>query len=244
VNKDGVGQTYCAVAIMSKAPRAGMVKTRLTTVLSPEEAASLNICFLQDIAAAIARLGPRARGVACFTPAEAEQYYRDLLPEAFGLLPQRGKDLSERLINITEDLFCRGFPAVCLIGSDSPTLPICVFDEAIAFLNRPGDCVVLGPSEDGGYYFLGLKQPHRDLFEGIDWSTDKVAAQTLERADRLRLPVYLLPLHYDVDDPESLRRLCRELLGRDKSTSENPAPATALFLRQLIAGKPFPFSLD
>jgi hypothetical protein len=71
--------------------------------------------------------------------------------------------------------------------------------------------VVLGPSTDGGYYLLGLKRPHRRLFEDIDWSTERVAAQTLQRAHELDLAVHQLPSWYDVDDAGTLRLLMGEL---------------------------------
>jgi len=226
---------------MTKAPSAGKVKTRLTGLLTSEEAAELNVCFIRDIATTIVTAGPRARGIGCFTPADAEQFYRDLLPNGFGLLAQRGENLSERLANASEDLFRLGFSSVCLIGSDSPTLPVTIFAEAIDILDQHRDCVVLGPSEDGGYYLLGSNRLHRDLFHEIDWSTNKVAAQTLERAQELGLPVHLLESHYDVDDPDHFRRLCSELLGSDGSLVGTLAPSTAPFLRQLIVRKPHLF---
>src|SRR5213082_2232776 len=80
----------CALAVMTKAPRAGQVKTRLVPPLSPQEAAELNICFLRDTAAAIAKAcGTTARGVGVYTPIGAEAAYIDILPREFELIPQR-----------------------------------------------------------------------------------------------------------------------------------------------------------
>ncbi len=90
---------------MTKAPRAGQVKTRLTPPLTREEAAALNICFLRDISAAIRRVGGNARGIGCFTPVGNEEMYRDIFPAEFQLLAQRDGDLSQRLVGATEDLF-------------------------------------------------------------------------------------------------------------------------------------------
>ena len=81
-------------------------------------------------------------------------------------------------------------------------------------LAQPGDRAVLGPSIDGGYYLLGVKQPHRRLFEDIAWSTEQVARQTLERAAEIGLRVHVLPPWYDVDDASSLDTLQAELCGR------------------------------
>jgi len=72
---------------------------------------------------------------------------------------------------------------------------------------------VLGPASDGGYYLLGLKAAHRHMFENIAWSTERVAQQTLERAREIDLAVHRLPVWYDVDDVDGLRRLQAELDG-------------------------------
>ena len=102
---------------------------------------------------------------------------------------------------------------------------------AVQILSSPNDRVVLGPSEDGGYYLIGLKNLHRRLFQDIAWSTKQVLAQTLERAAELGLEARLLPAGYDVDDQASLERLRRDLLGPNES-GEARAPATQQFLRE------------
>jgi uncharacterized protein len=224
----------CALAIMTKAPRAGHVKTRLSPPLTLKEAATLNICFLRDTSAAIAAAGAGARGIGCYTPIGAEEAYRDILPQSFQLIAQRGGTFTERLVFATEDLLAIGFTSVCLINSDSPTVPASAFAEATEILSAPNDCAVLGPTDDGGYYLIGLKQPHRRMFEGVDWSTDRVFEQTLERAAELHLDVRLLPAGYDVDDGATLRRLCDDLLGPNKEQEERVAPATRQFLREII----------
>jgi rSAM/selenodomain-associated transferase 1 len=231
-----IGKNLCALAVMTKVPRAGQVKTRLVPPLSPEEAAQLNVSFLRDTATAIAKAsGATARGVGVYTPIGAEAAYIDILPSDFELLPQRGDGFGERLAFATEDLFQCGFASVCLIDSDSPTVSADVYAEAVALLSKPGDRVVLGPSDDGGYYLIGLKQNHRELFERIDWSTERVLEQTEQRACELSLEVSLLPTGYDVDDAATLRRLCDELLS-DQSEHEL-APSTRKFLAALTARK-------
>jgi hypothetical protein len=218
---------------MTKEPRAGKVKTRLVPPLTPEEAAALNVCFLRDIAAAIeqARQSTQARGVAVYTPAAAGNSYYGILPDDFLLVAQRGEDFGARLFFATEDILRLGFASVCLINSDSPTVPPSVFSEAAKVLAEEGDRVVLGPSDDGGYYLIGLKQLHRRIFEEIDWSTERVLKQTIDRANELQLQVHLLPAWFDVDDRGTLQRLCKSLL---QSSGQN-APATKSFLENLVA---------
>jgi len=98
---------------------------------------------------------------------------------------------------------------------------------------------VLGPSIDGGYYLLGLKQAHRRVFEDIDWSTERVARQTLERARELGLSVHTLPAWYDVDDAQALKTLHAELCAGIAFAADllpYRASHTATLLRTLIEG--------
>jgi rSAM/selenodomain-associated transferase 1 len=226
---------FCALAIMTKAPQAGQVKTRLVPPLKPDEAAELNSFFLHDTTTAIARsaTAKNACGIAVYTPIGSESAYADIVPDNFRLLPQRGDRFGERLYFAALDLFTCGFESVCLIDSDSPTVPPENFAQAVKLLQQPGDRVVLGPCEDGGYYLIGLKKPHKELFERIDWSTERVLAQTRQRAREIDLEVKLLAVGYDVDDAASLRRLCKDLLSGKQSDSV--APRTRRFLRDIIA---------
>ena len=234
----------CALALMTKAPRAGEVKTRLVPPLTSDEAAQLNRCFLQDTSAAISVCcssgppvpnpgRPIAFGIAVYTPIGAESDYTDILPVDFSLLPQRGPKFGERLCFAAEDLFKCGFGAVCLIDSDSPTIPANNFTRAVELLSLPEDRIVLGPCDDGGYYLIGLKRLHREIFQGIDWSTERVFEQTKRRAKQIRLGVRELPHGFDVDDRAALHRLCDELLG--ENARDNVAPQTKKFLRELVA---------
>ena len=229
----------CALTVMAKAPVAGYVKTRLTPPLSPEHAARLNACFLKDTVASVADAASAAdaRWVISYTPAGEEAAFEDILPQGALLLPQRGNGFGERLLRTAEDLFACGFSSVCLIDSDSPTVPACTFVRAAEELAESGDRVVLGPCEDGGYYLLGLNQRHQHLFENISWSTAVVAQQTRERAKQLGLPVISLPTWYDVDEDLSLERLRRELFSPGLEVTAQPvaypAPFTRAYLRQI-----------
>ena len=225
----------CAFVVMTKAPRPGQVKTRLTPPLTPEEAASLNICFLRDTGAAIVSAGEGARGVVCYTPVGAEADYHGIFPDDFAFIPQRGTALGERLTLASQDLFAAGFSSVCLMGSDSPTVPASTFAQAIKILSSPDAGVVLGPTDDGGYYLIGFNKLHRRIFEEVDWSTESVLAQTKERANQSGLPFHLLPVAYDVDDRDTLSRLCQDLIGLNADPEKIIAPATRRFLQEIIA---------
>ncbi len=204
----------CALAVMSKAPRPGKVKTRLTPPLTPHEAAALNICFLRDTTLNIASVAEEggAAGLVCYTPVGDEEAFDGLLPASFSLIAQRGDGFGERLHLAATDILACGFGAVCLIDSDSPTLPTASLRAAVAELARPGDRVVLGGSDDGGYYLIGLKQPHSAPFERITWSTASVYEETLARLREASIAVVELPIWYDVDDAATLKTLRAELL--------------------------------
>ena len=227
----------CAVAIMAKAPRVGEVKTRLVPPLSPAQAAALGGCFIQDIAANILTASASAPidGYVAYSPPGSEAVFAPLLPPGIRLLPPRRTGLGASLVDAAEDLLAAGYGAACLVNADSPTLPTAMLAEAAQLLAIPGDRVVLGPAEDGGYYLIGLQQPHRRLFEEIAWSTEHVLRQTLDRAAELGLDAALLAGWYDVDDVASLRRLIAEL--QSAARAGYAAPHTASFLRDL-AGDP------
>jgi uncharacterized protein len=198
---------------MAKAPRPGKVKTRLSPPLNAEQASALNICFIRDTTENIRQVTEAGNsvGVVAYTPVGDEAAFDGLLPLNFQLVAQRGDGFGERLLYACEDLFACGFGSVCLIDSDSPTLPPGALLQAVEKLSRPGDRMVLGGCEDGGYYLIGVKSPHPQLFEHIDWSTERVFAQTLERAGEIGLQVERLPPWFDVDDAVTLERLQREL---------------------------------
>jgi hypothetical protein len=233
----------CALAVMAKAPRSGKVKTRLSPPLTPDQAAAINICFLRDTSeniAAVAGSG-RSAGIISYTPVGDEALFENLLPADFALIPQRGDGFGERLLATAEDLFACGYGSLCLIDSDSPTVPRAAYEEAVNQLQREGDRIVLGPAHDGGYYLIGLKCAHPELFENIAWSTATVFSETVAAARAANIEAITLPLWYDVDDRSTLDMLRAELLYN------TPAPFTTIpgygaehtrsFLRRLEEGR-------
>jgi hypothetical protein len=197
------------LAIMAKAPRVGAVKTRLCPPLRPPEAAELARCFLLD---AIDRVTTVAgvRPVLAYAPVEARGEFERLAP-GFALLAQRGDDLGARQARLLEEVLALGHEAALVIGTDSPTLPAECVDEAVGLVMARDVDLVLGPTDDGGYYLIGLRRPCPALFEGMPWSTSAVLGRTLERAQRLGLRVACLPAWFDVDTKADLERLAAEL---------------------------------
>jgi uncharacterized protein len=196
-----------ALVIVGKAPRPGRVKTRLVPPLSIEAAAALSGAFLLDTIETALSLGWEC--VSLIHPAEADEgpLLRELVPPGVEVRTQAGAGLGDALRGAFADHFARGFERVVLVDSDSPTLPRRILEDAGRGLARHD--VVLGPSLDGGYYLLGLRERRDALFEDIAWSTARVYRQTLERASGLR--VLGLPEWYDVDVAADLEYLRAEV---------------------------------
>jgi uncharacterized protein len=226
--------SVAAIGIICKAPQPGRAKTRLATAIGGVAASELSACFLRDVAAAIdavpEALGRRGYGV--YAPAGVEHIMRELLPATFGLLLQVGDDLGDVLFGAARDLLIDGHDCVLLVNGDSPTLPASFLVQAIETLREPGDRMVLGPASDGGYYLIGLKCPHRQLFTQIAWGTETVARSTRERAAEIGLAMELLPEWYDIDDIETLGWLKDELAGNStRFRGGGLAPASRAFLK-------------
>jgi rSAM/selenodomain-associated transferase 1 len=190
--------------IFAKEPVPGQVKTRLCPPLSPEGAARLYRCFLEDILEEMAQV-PGIRVALAHSPAGAKDFFQKLAHPDILLFPQAGADLSDRLVRACDRGFTGGFKNVLVRNSDSPDLPGEIVAAGVQALKSGRAEVVLGPSPDGGYYLVGLNQPRPELFQGISWSTSTVLADTLERARRLSLAVHLLPFWPDIDTPADLQ---------------------------------------
>jgi rSAM/selenodomain-associated transferase 1 len=214
-----------ALLIVGKPPEPGSTKTRLVPPLSPEDAAALYRGFLLDSTRMGLDLGWER--VTVVHPRGGGQALADLLPPEICLMEQGGQGLSDALPSAFERHLAEGFLRVVLMSSDNPTLPLGLIEQACATLDTHD--LSIGPSADGGYYLIGLREPHLGLFEGIDWSTSRVYSQTLAQADRLGLRVGSLQEWYDVDEPTDLERLQRELAA----SAESVAPYTRAALQRL-----------
>jgi uncharacterized protein len=219
-------EAWSAVAIMAKAPQSGQVKTRLCPPLSYREAAELYRCFLLDKIAQVNTL-QRAAPVVSYSPDDSRPLFEDLTPPHFMLIPQHGDDLGARLLFTFDRLFRQGFTQVIVIDSDTPTLPTAYLEQALMLIAERVNDVVLGPTEDGGYYLIGLRQSHRELFEQMPWSTSQVFPETRRRSEQYGLTVACTEYWYDVDTPEDLSRL-RESLDQ---IQDGLARQTRQFLR-------------
>lgn len=232
-------KSTCGIAVMAKASRPGLTKTRLVPPLSYEEAASFNTAFLKDVSRNILAAGIESSvaGYMAFGPPGSEAFFKNNLPAEIGLLDVWLPNFGDCLFKAICDLLDRGHASAVVLNSDSPTLPTSILIETARLLAEPGDRAVLGPSNDGGYYLLGLKQKHRRLFEDVAWSTETVADETRARAREIGLELCELPTWYDVDDAAALRMLHGEVTGLgafDATLRSHDAPNTAALLSSLM----------
>lgn len=229
----------CAIAVMSKASTPGLVKTRLVPPLSNGQAADLNSAFLADVLDNLALAGRQAAVARylSFGPPGSADFFESRFSADIGLMEAWSPDFGDCLFRTVDRLFALGYGSACVLNSDSPNLPTARLIETARLLGEPGDRAVLGPAIDGGYYLLGLKAPHRRMFEDIDWSTDVVAQQTLERAAEIGLELVTLAPWYDVDDEGMLHRLIEQMSMTHAASDPDAsyeAHHTKLALRDLV----------
>ncbi|CAN5547384.1 hypothetical protein BH23ACI1_BH23ACI1_22450 [soil metagenome] len=208
------GRRQGVAAMLARAPSA-TGKTRLGAT-GPE----LRRALLLDTWDAVRESGLDA--ALLFTPEEAAAECATLVPgpDRLPLLaPQHGHDLGARMHAASADLFAAAYERVVLIGSDLPTLPPDRLREADSAL-RDGADVVLGPSDDGGYYLVGLRAPQPALFRDIQWGAPDVFTRTLARARSLGLRVATIGSWYDVDSAGDLDRVAREQTRRGARTRD------------------------
>ena len=214
-----------ALVVMLKVPVAGKVKTRLTPPLKKEDAARLYKCFIQDIFSRISTLNG-IDIIAAYTPKNAAERIKRIVPANTMLIPQKGNDLGERLQNIFSQLFSIGYKKVAIIGTDSPDLPVEYVKKSFSSLNK-NTSIAIGPSRDGGYYLIAMSRYSEEVFKDIPWSTNTVFKKTLEKAKKAGLLPAFLPEWYDVDETDDLKTL------RENMRLHYPAAKTSKFLEKI-----------
>lgn len=178
--------------LLTKLPEAGNVKSRLSGEIGPEKAAMVYDRLL------LHTLGQMKMCIA--NSCVALEGRADVFREKYGqweVVPQHGANLGARMMHAFEMAFSQKHEKVVLIGGDCPEITPEILESAFEKLN--GNDLVLGPSQDGGYYLIGLKKPEPKLFENMQWSHERVLEETIQRAKTLRLKVAFMPVLRDID---------------------------------------------
>jgi rSAM/selenodomain-associated transferase 1 len=211
------------LVVMAKAPRSGTVKTRLAQNLPVEAVTELYCCLLDDTIALARSLGTVDVVIMC-PPADGEELMR-LARGVVNVVPQEGQGLAAGLTSVFAHFAALGRQRVVAFNSDSPHLPASVLANAFEALNDHD--VVVGPTNDGGYYLVGAKAAHSTLFYGDGMGTKTALETLLARARELQLSVAFTDPFYDIDEEGDLTRLAAEL-----RLAPARAPLTAVWLKQ------------
>lgn len=197
--------------VFAKEPENGQIKTRLEGYLSKEQCKLLYEAFLMDTMN-IAMDVKCDKRILAYTSTGDPIFIKDNFSN-FELFEQLGQDLGERMFNAFSYAFASRAEKVVIIGSDSPTLPSKLIDEAFNKLDE--NDIVIGPTKDGGYYLIGFTSLFNGVFDNIEWSTSKVFEETLENIKKIGKSCFILKEWYDVDNHDDLAHLSQgdESLG-------------------------------
>jgi hypothetical protein len=208
--KTGADRQTTSLGLFAKYWQPGHVKTRLAAGMGPERAAAI---YGQFVCTLLQRLAPLAEDrLLSFAPKQRAADFAAILPDHWRQEPQADGDLGQRMKDYFVRRFAEGHRRVVLLGTDSPNLPLEFISRALAELEKHE--VVLGPTEDGGYYLVGARGPVvPSIFSGIAWSTSHVWQETLETLQRAGNSFTVLPSWYDVDEKDDYQRLLHELAG-------------------------------
>jgi len=192
-------ETRQLLIVFIKNPVLGKVKTRLASSIGEVEALTVYNKLLDH-----------TLNISKPLSIDKVVYYSEFIPgddvwsaSGFNQELQQGDNLGERMMNAFIKAFQQRYERVAIIGSDCFDLTTNILTDAYDELNK-GD-VVVGPALDGGYYLLGMRSLHRELFLNKTWSTDTVLNDTLENIHELALSFSLLPLLRDIDTEQDLK---------------------------------------
>lgn len=202
---DGLKQ----LGVFAKYWEPGTVKTRLSKSLGAEQAASLYHDFLSVTLRRCESID--ARRMLVYWPADRQREMAELAGASWQLQTQSPGDLGLRMRNFFRSALQGRGSRVVLVGSDSPHVPLDRIDMAFERLRKVP--VVVGPSEDGGYYLLGATRLIPEIFVDIDWSSKRVWQQTQDKLRATGTPYEALPIWYDIDELSDLERLSTQLIA-------------------------------
>lgn len=217
------------LVIMAKAPRPGMVKTRLSQSLPAPAVTALYRCLLEDTVTLAKSLN--GVGVAIMCPAPDAEELTRLLGNAVQIVAQKGDGLAAGLISVFQHFTAAGQRQVIAFNSDSPHLAPSILESAFEILATHD--VVVGPTHDGGYYLVGAKAAHPTLFENDGLGTRSALERLLVRTKALELSTRLTESFYDIDVADDLTQLAAEL-----QLTPARAPRTAAWFeewKQIVA---------
>ena len=204
------------LGVFAKYWQPGAVKTRLASAIGGLHASQLYLLFLDTLLRRFDSVADQR--VLCYWPEERREDFRAICGSAWQLVVQSDGDLGQRMNHFFGQSLSDGYGPIVLIGSDSPTLPADYLQRAFDLLESHS--AVLGPTDDGGYYLVGVAGALPPIFQGVAWSTPTVWQQTVGMLRAAKVPFAELPPWYDVDQVDDLSRLRDELAGLSRESTE------------------------
>ncbi len=189
------------LCLFTRTPSIGSCKTRLIPLLGETGAQDAHVELVESQIARLAK-SKQTRSLWVTRPSDQVDRWADMYKASVEF--QEGADLGQRMLHSFVHEFRHGANYVCLIGGDCPEITQVYVDQAFAELQE--HAVVIGPTEDGGYGLIALREPNAELFRNISWSTPQVLGETLQITAALGLSVKLLDKIWDVDTPTDWRR--------------------------------------
>jgi len=228
--------------LFGRYPEPGQAKTRLAATLGTRQTLLLYQALLADTAAKLAEVSA-CQPVAALT---ASRPMAEPPPDPLGRTPfatfrlegQEGEDFGARLGSTMARVLDAGFGRVVLVGADSPELTVGDLEDAFQHLDHSG--LVLGPAADGGYYLVGLRRFHPELFARITWSTSQVFQETCQVAEQLGLPLGIVQMRADIDYIADLQALAARRGRAWTAGEDSPCPATDGWLQGKLPGQVTP----
>lgn len=204
MNDYGPHEGDTALIILARHPRVKAVHSGLARTLGEEVATEFHRLSAERLFLELERLLLPVQRYLFYAGDEEEAALRRWTGDRFTYEAQVGRDRGERLQHALATIFSGRATKAIIVGTDTPDLTAGLIDEALHLLDDYD--VVIGPDHRGGYYLLGMKALHGELFNGVPWGTSRVYGHTLRMIKTLELSLAFLPVLIDVSTEDDLRR--------------------------------------
>lgn len=192
-----------ALICFTRVPKPGVTKTRLLPILSAEQCARLHTAFLRDLSSVYEQMD--ADLFVAYTDDPDWPMLKTIFPAAKGFFPQEGADLGEKMHHAISRVTALSYEKTVLTGADLPSMTKSHLESGFDALNVAD--IAIGPTSDGGYYLIGMKSPHVEVFRVSGYGGTTALENTLTAGERAGLEIALSMACDDVDTPEDLRNL-------------------------------------
>ncbi len=194
------------IVMFARAPMLGQVKTRLIPALGEQGALDMHLQLMQR------QIEVLNKSSLC-----SSQLWVDQIQTHPAFVGFHGEVKQQKGINLGEKMFhaarcvLEQFSKVVIIGSDCPEIDGAYLEQALLELDKSKIDVVLGPAIDGGYVLIAMKQSHKEIFQDIDWGSELVLQQTVNKLEECGLCYFMLPTLRDIDTEEDLKNFGKKI---------------------------------